>query len=434
MARLMSFLRLFIFSLIFVLPAAHAGTYFYPTSSEAYSACAAVGGTCYSGTWTRSECAGTTNDTSGKQHANGDLYLSCQNGWDNSACPTGQSRQYPTGVCGCPSGQYFDGTSCVTQPPDCTSSEISQMCESNICTGTYQPPVNCWLSSSAAPAGCEAGAKTSAGCPAVCLGDSIEDPLTHACIDPTCVGGQTLENHSCVDPTCIGGQTYDSANHSCIDPTCGDGYTLNSTTKQCDFSGCGEGFVQGKIDGSTVCVKSGTTTTGTQTVDVSGTTNQTSTTTTNPDGSQTTTTSGTSTTSGTQSISLDTGGLAQESTVREGVEAQKDLLNLMKGEGANIPGESLGDLYDGSTTPGYSDSLTSFKNRVSASALGSSASGLFTVTLSGSCPSWVIPATDWTPSLTIDQICSPAMTDIWPFIAAILLATATFFAYRIAFL
>ncbi|HUT06406.1 MAG TPA: polysaccharide deacetylase family protein [Nitrosopumilaceae archaeon] len=44
------------------------------------------------------------------------------------------------------------------------------------------------------------------------------------CLDPTCIGDQTLVNHVCVDPTCIGNQTV--VNGVCTDPTCVGDQTL----------------------------------------------------------------------------------------------------------------------------------------------------------------------------------------------------------------
>jgi hypothetical protein len=454
--------RLILFMICFYSSLLSANTtQYYITSVDASSACvSALGGSCGAGSGGPSNpsctSSGATWQYSFGVAPNASIFVGCRFG---NLCRADQIINIATGACDCPAGKHEESGACVNNPPECTSPEVTQLCESNVCVGTYQPSITCWLSPANAPSGCEAGYKTSSGCPAVCLGESTEDPVTHACIDPTCTPPLALQDHSCVDLVCIGGQIKNPSTGACDEPVCGVGYTLNTSSHYCDFSGCPSGYTQGSVNGITQCIKNstGTITTSppsgpestTVTPDGNGgnttvTTNPDGSVTTtitvvNPDGSQsitTTTAPGpTGGTGGTTSeIELDTSGLAQESTVQEGVQAQKDLLDLIKGQGATISTGQVGDLYDGTSVSSYSDSLTEFKNRVSSSTVGSSASGLFSVSFVGSCPAWQIPATDWTPPLTIDQICSPAMEQVWPWVYAVVLASATFMAIRWAFL
>ena len=57
-----------------------------------------------------------------------------------------------------------------------------------------------------------------------CIGD--QTLVNHVCVDPTCIGNQTVVNGVCTDPTCIGDQTI--VNGVCTDPTCiGDQTIVN---------------------------------------------------------------------------------------------------------------------------------------------------------------------------------------------------------------
>jgi hypothetical protein len=87
-------------------------------------------------------------------------------------------------------------------------------------------------------------------------------------------------------------------------------------------------------------------------------------------------------------------------------------------------------LYE-KTDKTYESVLTEFKNRVSNSAVGSAMTGFFDFNLAGTCPTWQVD-TGYVGIITIDAQCSQAMASIWPLIAAILLAVAGFFAWRIA--
>jgi hypothetical protein len=347
----------------------------------------------------------------------------------DDGCSDGMQREAITGICTCPSGQVEDGNGgCMVQPPECASEQLGFACGSQICTGSYVPSFSCFITSP--PSGCEAGTQTFNGCDLVCLGQSTPNASGTACDDPVCSGAEHLENHSCVaDPTCVGGQVPNSETHTCDEPTCTDNHTLNTETHICEFSGCPVGTVQTSYDGSTIsCVKSGQTTSGTQESSTTTTGTNSGTTTTNQDGSQTTVTTTSNTSTSNSTISLDTGGLAQEST-QAGI-----LAELKKGnEGKSFGGTAGGSQYE-PTEKTYGGVLMAFKDRVTASPIASAGSIFFTITLSGSCPIWVLPQTALTPAIPIDMQCSDMMNDIWPLISAVVIAAASFMAFRWAFL
>ena len=89
-------------------------------------------------------------------------------------------------------------------------------------------------------------------------------------------------------------------------------------------------------------------------------------------------------------------------------------------------------------TPGsltYFGVLSSFQTRVSNAPAISSAQNFFTVDISGtSCPIWHIPSVMGMPSIPIDAQCSNIMNQIWPFVAAVIIATVGFVGFRWAFL
>lgn len=93
----------------------------------------------------------------------------------------------------------------------------------------------------------------------------------------------------------------------------------------------------------------------------------------------------------------------------------------------------IGGLY----TPS-GDSIASeysaFVSQVQQSPLISAAKGFFSVSASGSCPSWSIPATAWWPNgLSFDFFCQPAILSIMSAAGYIVLAVGAFRAFTIAF-
>jgi hypothetical protein len=356
-------------------------------------------------------------------------------------CRSDMSRHPTTGQCVCPSGQYDNGASCVTQPLDCNSGEIATMCSSGtpICTGTYQAPISCFISTGEGD--CETSTvQTFSGCPAVCQGDSVEDPVTHSCIDPQCEPPTVLVNHSC--QSCPAPQTYNAQSGSCQNPDCATGYTFDSNQMQCVFSGCPAGYSQGNVNGDTYCAKDATgTITNNPNHPVSVVTTQdgngggstvttnadgsvtTKTTVVNPDGSVSTTTTTTpGPTGGTgqsqSEIKLDTSGLSQQQT-------SQDILDTLKG----ALGADGGPDTDAGTVAGQICSggqCGANKSEIDIGAMGGfSHSGI--ITSSGSCP---VPLEVDNPMFHFEIKFDP-FCELAPLIRALLLIAASFVAIRI---
>ena len=102
-------------------------------------------------------------------------------------------------------------------------------------------------------------------------------------------------------------------------------------------------------------------------------------------------------------------------------------------EDPTYTGAVPGDLYT-PTTETYTTVLNRFKDTVTNSAVITAVDGYFTVTTGGTCPNWTLPSVWFLPAIPIDAQCSSAMEQVWPFIAAILIAVASWFSFRIAFL
>ena len=175
--------------------------------------------------------------------------------------------------------------------------------------------------------------------------------------------------------------------------------------------------------------KTTTTNTTTKTTTVTGTndrtnpvegqttiTTSTSTTVTNPDGSTTTTTTTT-----TDQAPPATGG----NPANQQDKPQPTTATLVS---PDIK------LYDKKTKT-FGDVLNAFANTVKASAIGACVQGFFTVNASGTCPQWVVPQTDWTPSIALGPIfCSSSASLAYQIAGYAVLAAAAFAAFAIAFL
>lgn len=86
-------------------------------------------------------------------------------------------------------------------------------------------------------------------------------------------------------------------------------------------------------------------------------------------------------------------------------------------------------------TKTFGDVLNAFANTIKGSAIGAGVQGFFTVNASGSCPQWVVPATDWTPSIALGPIfCSSSASLAYQIAGYAVLAAAAFAAFAIAFL
>lgn len=102
-------------------------------------------------------------------------------------------------------------------------------------------------------------------------------------------------------------------------------------------------------------------------------------------------------------------------------------------ETAPFAGTAPGELYT-ATTATYGSVIEDFQTDIEAAPFYAAATEFFDVTLSGACPVWTIPATWVFPAIAIDMQCSAVMEDIWPFIYAVMLLSASFVAFRWAFL
>lgn len=115
--------------------------------------------------------------------------------------------------------------------------------------------------------------------------------------------------------------------------------------------------------------------------------------------------------------------------------------------GGDCTGTDCGDeeepsLFNGSgpdglyepTTKTYASVISAFQSRLQSAAFYQSVAEFFTVSIAGSCPVWVIPGVMGMPSIPVDMQCSSTMESIWPYISAIMIATAGFIGFRWAFL
>lgn len=105
-------------------------------------------------------------------------------------------------------------------------------------------------------------------------------------------------------------------------------------------------------------------------------------------------------------------------------------------EGGDYSYQSPGgkdDLYE-KTGKTFQGVLTNFVDEAQQAPFFSAATGFFDTSTSGTCPVWTIPSVWVFGAMVIDAQCSPVMNQIWPFIAAIVIAAAGFLAFRWAFL
>lgn len=78
--------------------------------------------------------------------------------------------------------------------------------------------------------------------------------------------------------------------------------------------------------------------------------------------------------------------------------------------------------------------IGSYQARVGAAPFVSAASDFFVIQASGTCPTWQIPATDWTPAISADFWCAPGLSSVWTMIGYCLLLVYGFVAFRWAVL
>lgn len=377
----------FLLLVFFFLPlTVYADTnHFYVNVTDAIAACQAKATsigypteTCEGGSYTGGNlpyCGATGNGQSFFRRtgppSNYDKYFYCSTGSTN--CPSYKTINESSGACSCPSGYWDSGTACEVKPPDCTLQEYNAMADGcPLESSQGWPEHTCFDYAQNTIAFVQACSPTcgpdqhvegnSCVDNPVCVGDQIYNNQTNQCDEPICPGQATVDpnTHVCVDPIC-NTQTETLCNSVCWPSAeCSIGYqsvcpTDPTMQPQCNFNGCPTGYDQGTLNGQIICTKSGETTTGTGTQTGTETTNstsqETSTTTQNPDGTTTTTT--TTTTNGTTtvqndiSVTLDTAGLAQESTQVGILDTLSQLLGSEFSHDANATNSSIDSAING---------------------------------------------------------------------------------------
>lgn len=215
-------------------------------------------------------------------------------------------------------------------------------------------------------------------------------------------GGSSWTNNGCAvnSATCPSATVTTAPTTDSSTKTNADGSkttTTNTTTKTTTLSGTSDRT--NPVEGQTT------------------TTTSTAVTVTNPDGSTTTTTT-------------TTADQAPPATAANGNQQQKDQTPPTT---ATLASPDI-KLYDKKTKT-FGDVLNAFGNTVRASAIGAGVQGFFTVNASGSCPQWVVPATDWTPSIALGPIfCGSSASLAYQIAGYAVLAAAAFAAFAIAFL
>ncbi len=92
------------------------------------------------------------------------------------------------------------------------------------------------------------------------------------------------------------------------------------------------------------------------------------------------------------------------------------------------------DFYDANNwdEKNFGTVLTAFQDRVLSSQVGTATANFFTITTSGTCEVWSVTTSAFT--VTFDQHCSQIMQSIFPFVSAVIIALASFVAFRWSFL
>jgi len=202
---------------------------------------------------------------------------------------------------------------------------------------------------------------------------------------------------------------------------------------------CPAGQSVGYVNGVSMCYPSPSTPPVTPPVT---TTQQPTTTTSNPDGSTTTSSTvnhpdGSSTTTATTCQGASCSTTITENPAPDPV-AQKSFCDAhptdpscLKSQPSTVPGQPS-SLYT-PTGKTFTGVLTSFVDTMKTKPFYAASTGFFNVNVGGgSCPTWSTHV--WVFQVTIDQQCSTAMENIWPFISAMIMLCASFLAFRWAFL
>lgn len=102
-----------------------------------------------------------------------------------------------------------------------------------------------------------------------------------------------------------------------------------------------------------------------------------------------------------------------------------------EGAGPGSPGAGLGDLYT-PTDKTVSSVFAAFKTRVEGSPIVGAVTGFFTVSVSGSCPTFAVPASDYWEAMTFSAHCEGDFLTNLTYIGWVLLALACVWAARVA--
>jgi hypothetical protein len=78
--------------------------------------------------------------------------------------------------------------------------------------------------------------------------------------------------------------------------------------------------------------------------------------------------------------------------------------------------------------------IAAHKARIEAAPIAQATTGFFTVQASGSCPTWTLPATPYTPSVVMDFWCVSELSTVWTVIGAVCLICFGWVAFRIGVL
>lgn len=78
--------------------------------------------------------------------------------------------------------------------------------------------------------------------------------------------------------------------------------------------------------------------------------------------------------------------------------------------------------------------IAAHKARIEAAPIAQATTGFFTVQASGSCPTWTLPATAYTPSVVMDFWCVSELSTVWTVIGAVCLICFGWVAFRIGVL
>jgi hypothetical protein len=123
-----------------------------------------------------------------------------------------------------------------------------------------------------------------------------------------------------------------------------------------------------------------------------------------------------------QSSSIEGGGQAAEDAA--GCDPEIEFCGSAPTSGSGL---------DTETDKTFAGSLADFSTRIQNAQAFTAITGFFTINIpAGSCPSWTLDT--WEFSFDFNFFCSQIMLDLWPLIAAILLATAGVLAFRIGVL